>query len=92
MFGRVAIVAVALLLCGCGGRHDTGRAIFAASCAGCHSLTGHDTRASGGDLAIATRSVAAIASFTRVMPVRLSAAQVRAVAVYVHAAAAKLRR
>jgi mono/diheme cytochrome c family protein len=88
--------AVALLLCGCGG-HSTaraqrqvarGRAVFARSCAGCHTVTGHDTRASGGDLAIARLTTAELASFVRVMPVRLSPADVDAVAAYVRAVAA----
>lgn len=60
--------------------------MFAAACAGCHTLTGHDTRAPGGDLAIARLSPSEIASFVRVMPVRLSRAEVDAVAAYVHAA------
>ena len=63
--------------------------VFAAACASCHTLTGHDSRAPGGDLAIAKLSAADIASFVRVMPVHLSTAEVNAVAAYVHTAATK---
>jgi mono/diheme cytochrome c family protein len=83
--------AVVVVVAACGGGHARtqvpGRAIFAGSCSGCHSLTGHDTSMPGGDLAVAKLSTADIASFVRVMPVRLSAAQVEAVAAYVHAVA-----
>jgi mono/diheme cytochrome c family protein len=61
--------------------------VFASSCADCHTLTGHDTRSSGGDLAVAKLSEATILSFVRVMPVRISAADGRAVAAYVAAVA-----
>jgi len=83
-----------LVLCGCGAHMQgqplspqRGRAVFSASCAACHTLTGRDSRARGGDLAIAKLSAADIASFVRVMPVHLSPAEVDAVAAYVHAAA-----
>ena len=76
-----------LALVGCGGASQTGRghAIFEQECSSCHTLTGHDTRADGGDLAIAHLRVADIASFARVMPVRppLSKADAVAVARYV---------
>jgi mono/diheme cytochrome c family protein len=83
-----------VLASGCGGttRTDRGRALFNRACSGCHTLTGHDSRAPGGDLAIAELSVADIDSFVRVMPVHLSSAQVDAVAAYVHAVAARSRR
>jgi mono/diheme cytochrome c family protein len=92
---RLAAAATLILpLCGCGGHRQThaasalpGRAVFAAACAGCHTVTGHDTRARGGDLGIAQLSAGDVASFVRVMPVHLSARQVAAVAAYVHAAA-----
>jgi mono/diheme cytochrome c family protein len=74
------------LLAGCGhDRNAAGRAIFRHSCAGCHTLTGHDTNADGGDLAIGNYGAADVASFARVMPVRpkLTGAQVQAVARYV---------
>jgi mono/diheme cytochrome c family protein len=99
MWPVVATLALVLMLCGCGGRHrqpqtmqQRGRTVFAASCAGCHTLTGHDSRAPGGDLAIAKLSSTVIESFVRVMPVHLSAADVHAVAAYIHAAAIRTGR
>jgi mono/diheme cytochrome c family protein len=93
------VLAGALLasLCGCAAhghaaRAPRGEAVFAASCTPCHTLTGHDTPARGGDLAIARLSVADVASFVRVMPVRLSPSQVEAVAAYVHAEARRSAR
>ena len=87
-------LVVLLAAAGCGSdrsssaaQTERGRAIFERSCSGCHTLTGHDTPARGGDLATAKLSVADIASFVRVMPVRLSSDQVAAVAAYVHGAA-----
>jgi len=88
-------VAALTLLCGCGGHGQAqpavlrrGRSVFASACASCHTLTGRDTRARGGDLAIATLSARDIAGFVRIMPVHLSRADVEAVSRYVHAAAA----
>ena len=82
-----AAVVLALLLTGCGaGRHTSrGRALFERNCARCHTLTGHDTSAPGGDLREGHLDEAAVASFARVMPVRprLDAADLRAVAAYV---------
>ncbi|MGZ4333237.1 MAG: c-type cytochrome [Gaiellaceae bacterium] len=79
-------VAAATLLTGCGG-HSTsaGRAIFRSSCARCHTLTGHDTNATGGDLRVGRLSAADVASFVRVMPIEppLDRADTRAVARYV---------
>jgi mono/diheme cytochrome c family protein len=66
--------------------------VFAAACAGCHSLTGRDSGVPGGDLAIAKLSARDIASFVNVMPVHLSRADVDAVATYVQAAAARSNR
>jgi mono/diheme cytochrome c family protein len=63
--------------------------VFAAACAGCHTLTGRDSNAPGGDLAIAKLGARDIASFVRVMPVHLSPADVEAVATYVHVVAAR---
>jgi len=63
-----------------------GKTVFAAACSSCHTLTGHDSHAPGGDLAIARLSTKAVASFVRVMPVHLSAADAYAVATYVHEA------
>lgn len=83
-----ASAALALLLCGCGSpsRADRGRAIFRSACASCHTLTGHETQTAGGDLAVAELGVRDLRSFTRVMPGRLTAADVDAVAAYVRAA------
>lgn len=69
---------------GCGGR-SLGERTFAAKCGGCHTLTGHDTRADGGDLALGTFSVADVEAFAAVMPVRprLGRRELHAVAVYV---------
>lgn len=82
-----------LALAGCGGGTPVsrGHAIFTQECAACHTLTGHDTHADGGDLAIAHLSVADIASFTRVMPLRrpLSREDALAVARYVSARAGR---
>lgn len=64
----------------------SGKAVFASGCSGCHTLTGHDTQVPGGDLAMATLSVADIESFVRVMPVRITRAEVAAVAAYVRGA------
>lgn len=59
--------------------------MFVAACSSCHTLTGHDSRAPGGDLAIGRFTVPDIESFVRIMPVHVSPANVHAVAVYVHA-------
>jgi len=91
-----AAAALTLLLCSCGGHKQAnaalqqrGRTVFTAACASCHTLTGHDSRTPGGDLAIARLSAADVASFVRVMPVHLSPADVTAVSDYVHAAATR---
>ena len=62
-----------------------GREIFSASCANCHTVTGHDTRAPGGDLGLSHLTAVQIASFARIMPVhpRLTAKSIVAVAAYV---------
>jgi mono/diheme cytochrome c family protein len=85
---RVLAVAAAAALCaGCSGGHSTahGRAVFERSCARCHTLSGHDTRAPGGDLRAGRMTSADVASFARVMPVHppLSDADARAVGRYV---------
>jgi mono/diheme cytochrome c family protein len=83
---RLATLGLALaLLPGCGGQSVSGRAVFSRACAGCHTLTGHDTNVDGGDLGRSRLTVAQIESFTRVMPVRLTPAQVHAVSAYVAA-------
>jgi mono/diheme cytochrome c family protein len=84
---RVIMVAAAALLAGCGSGHSSarGRAVFQRSCAGCHTVTGHDTSAPGGDLRAGRLTAADVASFALVMPVHppLSAADARAVGRYV---------
>ena len=66
---------------------DLGRQIYTHSCSNCHTLTGHDTHASGGDLLEADLSVADLASFARTMPVTppLTASDAEAVARYIRA-------
>jgi mono/diheme cytochrome c family protein len=92
-----AAAALIILLCGCGHRDhqatlaQRGGTLFASACAGCHTLTGHDTQVAGGDLAIAALSARALESFIRVMPVRLSPPEIGAVAAYVHTVAAARR-
>ena len=82
---RAALLLVAAFaLAGCG-HGVSGKRVFATRCAGCHTLTGHDTPVDGGDLAGLHMSVANVESFARVMPVRprLDHAELHAVAVYV---------
>lgn len=73
------------LLAGCGGQSVSGRAVFHRACSGCHTLTGHDTAISGGDLGANRLTVRQIESFVAVMPVHptLTRAQAHAVAAYV---------
>jgi mono/diheme cytochrome c family protein len=85
---------VLLTACGGGDGRDSvvrGHDIFVRSCASCHTLTRHDTRARGGDLGQAKLSIRAIDGFVRVMPVRLSDEETKAVAAYVHAEAGRRR-
>jgi mono/diheme cytochrome c family protein len=85
--------ALALTACGCAHRAPasselaSGHPIYARSCSACHSLTGHDTHASGGDLVNRNLTVADLASFARTMPIRprLTAADADAVARYIYA-------
>jgi mono/diheme cytochrome c family protein len=67
---------------------DSGRLIYTQSCSNCHTLTGHDTHAPGGDLLEADLGVADLESFARTMPTRppLTAADAHAVSEYIHAA------
>ena len=90
-------IIVVTLLCGCG-RHirsstqqelRRGYVVFDRSCSGCHTISGRDSGATGGDLAVARLSVGSLASFARVMPGRLSSRDVAAVAAYVHAVASR---
>ena len=83
----LAAIAFAAIVAGCGGGNQLlrGRVVFQHDCARCHTLTGRDTSAVGGDLRLGRLDAAAIASFARVMPVAkpLGAADIRAVAAYV---------
>ena len=83
---------ICLALAGCGGTAPDGKNVFARACAGCHTLTGHDTKAPGGDLAMQVLSVADIESFVRVMPVHLTPNDADAVAAYVHEQTARVGR
>lgn len=74
---RVALVALILVLAGCGS-HRSGRAVFVHDCASCHK-----PGADGGDLRRSRLRLRDVESFTRAMPVRLSARDVRAVSLYV---------
>jgi mono/diheme cytochrome c family protein len=93
------VVLVAVGGGGCGGKGRAaavrrGHAVFVAACAGCHSLTGRERGAVGGDLAVAQLDVDDLAGFARVMPARIPLSQADAVAVarYVHSVASSLRR
>ena len=90
-----AALGAAAFLSGChalghptSSERDRGRRIYTQSCSTCHTLTGHDTHAPGGDLLEADLGVADLESFARTMPIRppLSAADAYAVAEYIHAA------
>jgi len=95
------VLSVAGISAGCGAtahssqpaRQPAGQAVFTSSCAGCHTLAGRESGASGGDLALAHLSVADLASFARIMPTpsRLSQAEALAVAEYVRAVAGSRR-
>jgi len=88
----------ALTATGCSSADHTtplehGHSIFVRSCAGCHTLSGRERGAAGGDLAIARLRVADLASFARVMPVQppLSRPAARAVAEYIFSVARSTR-
>jgi mono/diheme cytochrome c family protein len=81
---RLALLALVLVVAGCGAtRVARGRHVFATRCAGCHTLTGHDTNVDGGDLGLGCMTVTQVASFVRVMPVRLTRRQAADVSLYV---------
>jgi hypothetical protein len=67
----------------------SGHGIYTHSCANCHSLTGHDTHAPGGDILNPNLTITDLASFARTMPVRppLTTADDEAVARYIYIAA-----
>jgi mono/diheme cytochrome c family protein len=83
------VIVALLTAAGCGGGHATtsaaGRKIFASQCSGCHTLSGREQGAVGGDLVLAHLRVKDLASFARVMPTkpRLSSAAANAVALYI---------
>jgi mono/diheme cytochrome c family protein len=81
----VLAVSLVLVVAGCGRASSSirGHEVFGRACSRCHTLTGRDTGARGGDLAVLHLGTAAVVSFTSQMPVRLSDADVRAVSAYV---------
>jgi mono/diheme cytochrome c family protein len=66
-----------------------GHAIFAHSCAGCHTLAGRESGANGGDLANTHLTIPDLVSFAKIMPARtpLSPADALAVGEYIHTVA-----
>ena len=97
--GVLAATLAAVAAAGCGHTESgsraaalqRGSAIYTRSCAGCHTLSGREGRAVGGDLVRAHLSVADLVSFALVMPARrpLSHADAVAVAQFVHAVAGR---
>ena len=97
----IGVFALALSACGASSSQDAkyrqarqlaiGRKVFSASCADCHTLKGHDTRAPAGDLGLGHLNERQVASFVRIMPVQppLSRASIAAVAAYVAGAQKK---
>jgi mono/diheme cytochrome c family protein len=90
------LVIASVASAGCGARSgnsnttrglplELGRSIFVHDCAACHTLTGRERGALGGDLLNAHLEARDIASFARVMPTphRLSPGAAAAVAAYV---------
>lgn len=84
---------VAVLLAGCGGtnvaprseRLVRGQKLFASQCSGCHTVSGREHGAVGGDLVLTHLDRQDLASFARVMPTtrRLSPLDAAAVASYI---------
>ncbi|PZR66426.1 MAG: hypothetical protein DLM63_09210 [Solirubrobacterales bacterium] len=92
--GLCAAFVVALAGCGAATAPPNGALVFAASCGGCHSLGGENSRrGQGGDLLPYHMSEADMIGFVRQMPAPrwLSDAEVRAVAEYVLARQAGAR-
>ena len=84
----LGLTTTVALLAGCGmaAHSPSGRALFADSCAGCHSLSGvQSARRQGGDLLHFHASSQQMLELVREMPVRhpLSPPELRAVAGYV---------
>lgn len=93
-----AVLAVAVAGCATTGPAPVARAggaaLFRQDCAGCHSLTGHNSaRRQGGDLLALRVDAPAMLEFVTEMPVRrpLSSQQARTVAAYVLAVEAAHR-
>ena len=87
---RALAIAAVALAAGCGSTHGprssaSGRTLFAQQCSGCHTLTGRERGAPGGDLVLARLGKKDLVSFARVMPTkrRLTVAEARAVAGYI---------
>lgn len=89
-------LTLAVALAGCGSssapvpssRPAAGRALFSASCGGCHSLTGHGTPSQqGGDLLGLRLRRSVALQFAREMPVRrtLTKSQLGAIVDYIAA-------
>jgi mono/diheme cytochrome c family protein len=71
----------------------SGATVFGHSCGNCHSLIGNESRRKqGGDLLGYKLTRAQLTSFTQVMPVHLSPAQLHAVVSFVLRAQARPRR
>jgi mono/diheme cytochrome c family protein len=86
-------LAGSLVLAGCGSHTRTstnasrthqGAALFEQACARCHTLDAEASTAAGGDLARPVLSIPDLVSFERIMPVKLTATQLYAVARYLH--------
>jgi mono/diheme cytochrome c family protein len=96
----LAVCALALVLAACGGGRpqtsatgsNRGSELFQRNCAKCHTLNAPTSRSSGGDLAETVLPVSDLVSFERIMPVKLTPAQLDAVARYVRAIEVAARR
>ena len=61
-----------------------GRRLFAGACGACHTLTGHDTHADGGDLGLLHMTQAQMLSFALIMPnPKMSSDKLRIIVRYV---------
>jgi mono/diheme cytochrome c family protein len=95
----IAVCLAALILAACGsngarpsaGSIGGGAALFRSNCAHCHTLTGTNGTASGGDLAQTVLPISDLVSFERIMPVELTRTQLYAVARYLHGIETKTR-
>jgi hypothetical protein len=88
----VALGALVAVLAGCGGTTGLdGAGVFRRDCSECHTVTGHDGRTVGGDLAIGYLALPVLVTFVREMPVRLTRHDIAVVTAYVHAAQQRQR-